>query len=39
MSWGIADDYLSQSEEEYTKKKQQEELAKLYDNLKVDVNS
>lgn len=39
MSWGIADDYFSKGEEEYQKKKQQEELSKLYESLKVDVNS
>ena len=39
MAWGIADDYLSQKEDEYKKKKLQEELSNLYESLKVDVNS
>lgn len=39
MSWGIADDYFSKGEEEYQKKKQQEELSNLYENFKLDVQS
>lgn len=39
MAWGIADDYLSQKEDEYKKKKLQEELSNLYESLEVDVNS
>lgn len=39
MAWGIADEYLSQKEDEYKKKKQQEELSNLYESVKVDVNS
>lgn len=39
MAWGIADDYLSRGEEEYQKKKQQEELSNFYNNFRLDVNS
>lgn len=38
MAWGKADDYFSTGEVEYGKKKLQEELAKKYENFKVDVN-